>query len=273
MSLLEDGSRLVPKKCPEGVECQGEGDMGVMIPNYEKLREANEMLDRMNDPYDELYNLPDAEWEEMAAEYDAIIEAEGNEWTSIASIKQEIDSNLVDKTFKDSLNGLLDMNTQMSVNVAEGQKAVFPRKFNENKIKSFLAKSNKKSVAYDKMFGDTSFHEDLVTKLTDPEFGGWETLGVDVTLLDPNTDGDPDVISPEDADFIAKTLIEDEQYDNFLTEEMVTYFTGFAEQNYGDAEELRVETSDDYILNKGGTRTRRTEEQQLSDMSFNSNAG
>ena len=34
-----------------------------------------------------------------------------------------------------------------------------------------------------------------------------------------------------------------------------------------------AEALSDYILNKGGTRTKRTPTQQVSDMSFNSNVG
>ena len=265
LSILEGGSRLVPKECPEGVECQDEGDMGVMIPNNEKLIEANEMLDRMNDPYDELYKLPEAEWEKMAAEYDAIIEAEGNEWTSLSAIKQEMNNNMIDVGFRTGLRDLATKVKEDSKNKAEGEEGSFPAGYYASDLKAFLSKGKKSSVAFDNHFGKTSFHDDLIARLTDPEFGGWESLGVDVKLLDPNTDGDPDIISPEDADFISRTLINDETYSNFYDQEIEEYFMGHLGLQWDYGTGARNVSATGWEQNRSGRRTKVQDTMNLGD--------
>ena len=256
-SLLDGQAKLVTKKCPEGTTCQDEGKPGIMVPNLKKLDEAKKMLKTMEHGRAGI-SIDDIEaYDTEMDRLKKVVDSGGGEWTPLSTIEQTINNNRVDKTFANGLGKLMDTNIQLSSNVKEGQEAKFPRNFNESSIRNLLANSNKKSVAYDKMFGKASFYEDLVEDLSGK---GWRDLNIDpetILNLDPTKE---DGITRDDAIFIAKTLINDEQYDNFLTEEMITYFTGFTEQNYNvDGAELRIETSPDYILNKGGTRTKKTE--------------
>lgn len=200
MDLLKDKPRLVAKKCNEGEEdCVDKGKMGVMIPDHEKGTST---------------------------------------WMSISAIRQELEKNLIDTGFRGRLKDIISANEKKSAQVKEGQIPIFPKKFTENKIKEAINNStNSNSISYDKMFGETSFHEDLVQRLVGEK---WKNLGIDVSSIDPNTDGKDDTVSPEDADFIARELIDNEEYKDFKINEQVKYFTGFASQNFDHAAELRI---------------------------------
>ena len=252
LSILEGGSKLVPKKCPEGVECQGEGDMGVMIPNYEKLREAEEMLARMGDENDELFHLPDEEWSRMAMEYEDIVRADGNEWTSLSAIKQEMNNNMVDVGFRTGLRDLAVKVKEDSKNISEGQEGSFPAKYYASDLKAFLSKAKKTSVAYDNMFGESSFYEDLVEDLSGT---GWRYLDIDPEVvfdLDPTPKDD---ITPQDADFIARTLIDDDRYSDFYDYEIQRYYMGHLGLQWDSGEGARNVSAEGWMPNRTGNRT------------------
>ena len=208
LDILKDNSRMIQKTCPEGEEnCPDKGRMGVMMPN--------------------------AEGEE--------------EWVSMSTLKQNINKNLFDGGFQTGLDALVEVNQQASMKVKEGEVLNFPEKMMEQQVNNLVSRAeNRKSVAYDNMFGNTSFYEDLSERLQNENY---EELGIDPNLLDPTGD---DGITPEDAKQIAKTLIDDPEFEDLATNEMTSYYLGFLRQNFNNGAEARVTTAPGYEMTKGG---------------------
>ena len=131
--------------------------------------------------------------------------------------------------------------------VKEGEVLNFPEKMMEQQVNNLVSRAeNRKSVAYDNMFGNTSFYEDLSERLQNENY---EELGIDPNLLDPTGD---DGITPEDAKQIAKTLIDDPEFEDLATNEMTSYYLGFLRQNFNNGAEARVTTAPGYEMTKGG---------------------
>tara|TARA_R110002074_G_scaffold39194_2_gene105561 strand:+ start:2866 stop:4182 length:1317 start_codon:yes stop_codon:yes gene_type:complete len=208
LDILKDNSRMIQKTCPEGEEnCSDKGRMGVMMPG----KDGEE------------------------------------EWVSMSTLKQNINKNLFDGGFQTGLDALVEVNQQASMKLKEGEVLNFPEKIMEQKVNNLVSRAeNRRSVAYDEMFGNTSFYEDLSERLETENYKG---LGIDPNLLDP-TKGDG--ITREDAKQISQMLIEDPQYADLLVNEMTTYYTGFLRQNFNDASAARVTTAPGYEMTKGG---------------------
>lgn len=210
LDILKDNSRMIQKTCPEGEEnCPDKGRMGVMMPN--------------------------AEGEE--------------EWVSMSTLKQNINKNLFDAGFQTGLDALVEVNQQASMKVKEGEVLNFPEKMMEQQVNNLVSRAeNRKSVAYDNMFGNTSFYEDLSDRL---EREDYKNLGIPeetIKLLDTNGGK----VTPEDARQIAKILIDDPQFEDLATNEMTSYYLGFLRQNFNNAAEARVTTAPGYEITKGG---------------------
>tara|TARA_R100000322_G_scaffold105256_1_gene67033 strand:- start:149 stop:1468 length:1320 start_codon:yes stop_codon:yes gene_type:complete len=214
LDLLKDNSRLKQKVCPdEQQNCPDKGRMGVMMVNQEGEEE----------------------------------------WTSISDLKRKLNKNLFDKGFKSGLYGLSDKIQEASLRVQEGEQINFPQKLMEQKVNLLVTDAaNRKSVAYDDMFGNTSFFEDLTQKLTTEDY---KSLGIpEATIKKLDTNGGK--ITPQDAERIARELIDNPQYEDLAVSEMTRYYTGFLRQNFNDAAAGRSTTKEGYELTKGGRRVK-----------------
>ena len=74
--------------------------------------------------------------------------------------------------------------------------------------------------------------------------------------MDPNTDGDPDRISPDDAQVIVDALLDDE---DLSTQYLANYYTRFLEQNWNG------------VQNKMLRQTTTLPQNQLTNMDINQN--
>ena len=263
IALMEDQSRLVPKKCTdqygEPIQgCTGEGDMGVMIHDEEKakkVQEAEEMISRMENPDDEMYHLPDEEYAELISQYEETIKEGSKSWRSMADLKvNELNKALVDTKTRERVASLGDQLEQLSAGVIFGQEGSFESKeaWIDGKIKENIlgGAQNMDSLIYDTMIGGpdaTSFYDRLQEHIHGKTY---QELGIDESLIiDPtpgvDVDGDgvddetgePIGISEEDAKQIADTLLSDETLRN---EALTQYLKQHFKDKWNSGANLRV---------------------------------
>ncbi len=156
----------------------------------------------------------------------------GGEWKSLSQIRSTIKKEGTrDDMFEEKLGKLMDNYTQMSSKVSPGQVMPFPQQAALNMVKKNLigTSSNLNSIAYDDFFGGTSFYEDLVEGL---QAGKYTDLGIE----DPTGDTG---ITAEDANVIAKELINNPDNRDLFVDEISKYYTGFLKQNWNDGEQFR----------------------------------
>ena len=154
-----------------------------------------------------------------------------NKWTSISSINESINKNLLDRGFKTGLSGLADKMTEASLKVKEGEDIQFPEAMMQQQIATLLNDtSNRKSVAFDNMFGTTSFYQDLSQKIRSQDYASLGVPKETIEALDTNGGN----VTPEDAQQIAMELINNPQYADLANQEMINYFTGFLKQNFNN---------------------------------------
>ena len=152
-------------------------------------------------------------------------------WTSVSSINESINKNLLDRGFKAGLSGLADKMTEASLKVKEGEDIQFPEAMMQQQIATLLNDtSNRKSVAFDNMFGTTSFYQDLEEKIRSQDYASLGVPKETIEALDTNGGN----VTPEDAQQIAMELINNPQYANLANQEMINYFTGFLKQNFNN---------------------------------------
>ena len=157
----------------------------------------------------------------------------GGEWKSLSQIRSTIKKEGTrDDMFEEKLGKLLDNYTQMSSQVSPGQVMPFPQQAALNMVKKNLigTSSNLNSIAYDDFFGGTSFYEDLVEGLQGTEY---QNLGIE----DPTPDTS---ITAEDANVIAKELINNPDNRDLFVNEISKYYTKFLKQNWNDGEQFRI---------------------------------
>jgi len=164
----------------------------------------------------------------------------GGEWKSLSQIRNTINKEGTrDDAFEEKLGKLLDNYTQMSAQVSPGQVMPFPQQAALNMVKKNLigTSSNLNSIAYDDFFGGTSFYEDLVEGL---QAGKYTDLGIE----DPTGDTG---ITAEDANVIAKELINNPDNRDLFVDEISKYYTGFLKQNWNDGEQFRMVPRENFV--------------------------
>jgi len=189
------------------------------------------------------------------------------QWTSISKINQDLNKNLFDRGFQSGLNGLADKVTEASLKVREGEDVQFPEKLINQQLSTLLGNtSNRKSVFYDKMFGNTSMYQDLVSKISGGSYSG---LGISEDLvkkLDPNGGN----VTPEDAGVIVRELFDNPLYANLADAEALRYYGGFLKQNFSNAVPARTKLLPGFYY-KGNRPVRIQEDAPLDTSGSNIN--
>ena len=164
----------------------------------------------------------------------------GGEWKSLSQIRNTINKEGTrDDAFEEKLGKLLDNYTQMSSQVSPGQVMPFPQQAALNMVKKNLigTSSNLNSIAYDDFFGGTSFYEDLVEGLQGTKY---KNLGIE----DPTPDTS---ITAEDANVIAKELINNSDNRDLFVNEISKYYTEFLKQNWNDGKQFRMKAKEGHV--------------------------
>ena len=88
LSMLGDTPRLVEKKCPGDIHCAHKDELGIMVPNRKKVKEANDILNKLDQEFNSANENVRASFQE---DYELernklvdIISNEAAEWTAIS---------------------------------------------------------------------------------------------------------------------------------------------------------------------------------------------
>ena len=144
-----------------------------------------------------------------------------------------------------------------STELVNGKATQFDWDAEFRKVKgSFVRKGTPRSLAKDEIIPGRTFYDDFMGHLQE---GTYSQLGVTMDVanqVDPNTDGDPDRISPDDAQVIVDALLDDE---DLSTQYLANYYTRFLEQNWNG------------VQNKMLQQTTTLPQNQLTNMDINQN--
>jgi len=182
------------------------------------------------------------------------------QWTSISKINQDLNKNLFDRGFQSGLNGLADKVTEASLKVREGEDVQFPEKLINQQLSTLLGNtSNRKSVFYDKMFGNTSMYQDLVSKISGGSYSG---LGISEDLVKK--------LDPNGGNVIVRELFDNPLYANLADAEALRYYGGFLKQNFSNAVPARTKLLPGFYY-KGNRPVRIQEDAPLDTSGSNIN--
>lgn len=169
---------------------------------------------------------------------------EDGEWQSLSALKQIAQDNTVDSRTRTNINSYAENIRKKYSNLQQGQTIPFNEQSIRQDIDTFLSGAKKNSVAYDPMFGNTSFKDDLVEGLIQSQ---------DFMNLDPTPETS---ITPEDAELISRTLINDPQYEDFYNTEIQNYIYKFFEQQKVAGENEQIMLSEGYLKSGSGVVTK-----------------
>ena len=121
-------------------------------------------------------------------------------------------------------------NRSRSTELVNGKATPFDWDTEFRKVKgSFVRKGTPRSLAKDEIIPGRTFYDDFVDHL---QGGTYSQLGVTAEMasqVDPNTDGDPDEISFDDAQVIVDALLNDE---DLSTQYLANYYTRYLEKQW-----------------------------------------
>tara|TARA_R110002020_G_scaffold305260_3_gene521051 strand:+ start:66 stop:1103 length:1038 start_codon:yes stop_codon:yes gene_type:complete len=168
MSLLSDKPRLVEKKCPTDAYCAHQDELGIMMPNFEKVDELKETLENL----DKEFNNAPVDIQKIYANKYLVernnlvhsIDTGAEEWVAIPNLKSKI--KLKDKATKDALrsmgNNYISKSTQ--VNPADNVEFNEPAARQQIRANIIGRSENKESLIYDDM-GPGPFIDNIGLKI------------------------------------------------------------------------------------------------------------
>ena len=161
-------------------------------------------------------------------------------------LKSIIEENSIDTDTQEMFNQMGNNARSMGGSIPTGQTQEFNYRVGLQQAIKIVksADTNKRSLIYDDMIGDTkSFYQNFQEAIrtnTYGDFGILSDFNVDpnaIESLDPNTDNDPNTISAADAKIIVDKLVSDEaMVDKYLSH----YFANFMKNNWNEGLNNRV---------------------------------
>ena len=225
MGFLRDEPRLIEKTCPEDVNCSHKNELGVLLPNFKKLKEAKQTLKNLDREYNnaatDLKMIYEQDYFTERDKLLQIINTSAQEWTAISNIKNKI--KLKDTATKDALtalgNNYISQSTQAnpSDNVSFNQRAA-EREVSANIVGKTI---NKESLIYDEIINGRTFYNDFVNKIASNSYTSLG-LGDSSSPLTKKSN-----IKFEEAEKITNEIIKNKDYEKILDEELTSYFVGF----------------------------------------------
>lgn len=221
------------------------GEYGAMIYNPKIQEDRKQELDALNRTIEELdvetdgNTILDLDKRRKELE-DEIYASDMNpsldvSWTSTDAMQREIKNQSFDRVTNDLITEAASSQWNMGSKTpfGTGQSFDYDRTYNvvQNQIVGG-GDANIRSLIYDKHLDD-SFYNTIVkeiSQLTDQDLG-LENYGISsdtIASLDPGTDGDPNKITPQDAETIARAIAESPDIEDYLS----TYYTKHIEKNY-----------------------------------------
>ena len=212
MSLLDDVPRLVQKKYPEGLNGPDNNEIGVIMPDYKSVYDAMKRVAELNSKKSELTKNPESEkqYNEAMSSLKTIVDNQAMRWVGISNLKKMI--MLKDEESKEVLNKMGNNYLRSSSNQNEVEDMPFNELAARRQVEgTLIAKaSNLQSLAYDEMIPGRTFFKDVKEK---------------IKMTTPfKTD--------EQADRVAKLMINDPVYNEQFKAELTDYFTRFLKKQH-----------------------------------------
>tara|TARA_Y100000593_G_C4313344_1_gene339507 strand:- start:1094 stop:2395 length:1302 start_codon:yes stop_codon:yes gene_type:complete len=281
MKLLNaDTARLVRKPCEEGVPCDVE--MGIMLPNFEIIDEAEKHVSILENQINTLYRQGDFDgdgnWigdydmmESLQAkleQYNAVLEDGPEKWTSLQTIKSK--TKRKDKSSADIIEATLQQSYNNGYNSTVDDPSQFDMEHARQKFEnSVLADGDFKSLIYDEMIPGRNFYDDFLKMIKGEMAQGltYSDLGVtDEQLADADVNKD-DIIDDEEAENIAQFIINDntetENGKSMIHEYVSNYFLNIFKRNH--------EKGLTNMMNLNKNKNNQDNEDNINSSSFNSN--
>ena len=246
--LSTEDAVLEKRKCPEGEKCGDEGEMGVMMPDFNVINATNDQMRFLDNEINELDQLY-----EGGQIYD-----DGKAMNDLLSNRQELQNVLDAGPLKWTSMQELDGMVKEVDNVAKGalvKRAAADKKigksnnpedeipFNRADAKDFIdgsiiGKGDKDSLVYDEMIPGRVFYNDLVNWIKGSETGGrtYKDLGItDLQLEDADINADGK-IDDNEAKNLANALINNRETDSngklMIDNYLSTYYVNFLENQH-----------------------------------------
>tara|TARA_R110002020_G_scaffold234735_1_gene446847 strand:+ start:4626 stop:5702 length:1077 start_codon:yes stop_codon:yes gene_type:complete len=236
MNLLRNDQRLVEKICEPGdAHCSNKNELGIMMPDFETMDSADQVLKNLDKEYSsansEIQNAYAKPYLEERDKLNKTIQFGAYKWSSMNNLKNNILSK--DKGTKDTItamgNNYLTQSTQS--NPADN----IP--FNENAARRQVAASvvgktnNIKSLCYDEMITGRVFIDDFKEMIKGNTYGD---LGINLEGVNAK-----DGINDEEADIIARDVIENPDHEKLLKEELTNYYVNFLKNQWNTGRRSR----------------------------------
>ena len=223
LDMLGDMPRLVEKKCPGDIHCAHKDELGVMVPNPKKVKEAQDILNKLDQEFNNASTNVKASFQE---DYDLernklldMISSEAAVWTAISNLKSKI--KLKDKGTRDALMNMGNNYISQSSKTNPADNISFPRLAAERQVESnIIGKAqNFESLIYDEMVSGRTFYEDFKRKVS---ANTYQSLGLQLDGVNPD-----DGINEEEATKITDAIVNDPKNRDVLKNEMKDYFVTF----------------------------------------------
>jgi hypothetical protein len=288
LSLLQDSSKLVTKKCTEeNPNCADGGRMGINMMDYDYVgsEEFNteaagieDQILKLQESYIDIdgnpYEMTEEDKERLQGLQNQLNEESdsyiGRKFVSVSTLKQNLDNHRIDGESRGLINNLAQNHAIASGNVKEGQVVDFPEKITRETVASTIIgkAKNVDSLIYDEMIPGRTFFGDLMDMIAGQHI-----------VDDPNT---PDVneslpqskentawgrtyadlgITPEQlaiADVNADNIIDAEEAKAIAKEllknetdrntYLTNYYTQYIKQQWDNGAQSRATTAEGYEL-------------------------
>lgn len=158
---------------------------------------------------------------------------------TVSQVEDMLKSRTKDNTFKDGLAALAESQLSAGKKLPLGQNQNFDDFTAKAQVSSLIESSpNMSSLVHDKMFGQTSFYDDVTEYLSSDEITSIvsESSGVDVS----------DGISDEEKKIIMDELLKPENSD-MLKNELSQYYIDHLKNNYEAGKSSRATTDPNYV--------------------------
>ena len=247
-SMKRDISTILQNKYPQIEDQNGNKGRVITDPNSEKFvyefsgdKETDITATAVDKFYQQYFNVaeedsPEKEFEKRTYREIGPIDVdnlpEGLQFVTDSEYIDMINSYAPDESSINDFQNHIDKTMKDAGNKQSGENIDFKWDLTYNKMKTFTANGNMKSIAQNNILGDRNFEQDLIAALSDPNQSSYELLGINMTkdqakLLDP-TEHTP--ITPSDAKEITKEIINNNP--ELLSKMLSGFLTSVTEEIY-----------------------------------------
>tara|TARA_Y100000592_G_scaffold31618_2_gene50285 strand:+ start:9225 stop:10448 length:1224 start_codon:yes stop_codon:yes gene_type:complete len=261
--ITNKDSVLKKKGCPEGEECNDEGEFGVMMPDFGVVDAANDQIRYLDNQINELESSGTYDEKVMEDLYSQrqelqnVIEAKPLKWTSMQELESMVKK--VDEPVKQGIIKAGQDYKKIGMSSTPEEEILFNKAGAKDFVDgSIIAKGDKDSLIYDEMIPGRTFYNDLKNWIKGADTGGrtYRDLGItDSQLADADINGDGK-IDDNEAKNLADALINNRELDgngklmvdNYLSD----YYVNFLENQHklGAGNKKKKETKNKGKRNK-----------------------